>query len=117
MECLIAHKEYFRMENGHSCGAGDCKPASQVEGPQPTACGQGCNGRTCEDLKTPSAPVSRETDCSSIYCDPATATRRQLSPSERRMCFKCKTAKAEVGCCEELLKLLNLLRISRALFD
>ena len=103
---LFGHQAHIRMDNGHSCGAGTCKPAGQVEGQKVNGCGQGCNGGTCEDTKTPRTPVSTETDCSSIYCDPQTAAQRHLSPLERRMCFKCKTSKAEVGCCEDVMKTL-----------
>ena len=91
-----------RMENGHSCGARDCAPSCQVKHTQATGSAQGCNGDTCEDGKMSSAPVPQKTDCSSIYCDSATAAGRPLSPLERRKCFKC-TSKAEVQRCADLV--------------
>ena len=93
-----------KMENGHKACADTCRPDGQAETSQANGCGQGCNGGPCQDRKTPSAPAPKETDCSSIYCDPVTAAGRPLSALDRRMCFKCKTSKAEVGCCVDRCK-------------
>jgi len=89
------------MENGDSCGSGNCKPFSRADGPQATQCGQGCEGSGCQETNLSSAPIGRRIDCSSIYCDPASAARRTKLPSERKMCVKCKTSRAEVGCCSK----------------
>ena len=104
LKSLVAY--IARMENGHSCDAPVCAPACQVKQKQATDCGHGCNGGTCDNGKMPSAPVPREADCSSIYCDPAAAAGRPMSSLERRMCFKCKTAKAEVGCWADLVLMI-----------
>lgn len=90
----LSHEE--RMENGHTCASGACTVDRQPRDLQ-TACGQGCNGGNCDDNLQVSRPVVQGAECSSIYCDPVAAAGRPLAATERRMCFKCKTAKAEVG--------------------
>ena len=96
------------MENGHTPCADTCKPADLAEHSQANGCGQGCNGGTCQDRETPNAPTPRGTDCSSIYCDPVAAAGRPVSALERKMCFKCKTSKAEVRYCVDWRKLTTL---------
>lgn len=85
-----------RMQKGHTCASGACTIDRQPRDLQ-TACGQGCNGGNCDDALQVSPPVLQGAECSSIYCDPFAAAGRPLTATERRMCFKCKTAKAEVG--------------------
>ena len=93
-----------RMENGHTPVAQTVASLLVRESIlQANGCGQGCNGSTCQTCRRQVLPRLGKLTVQAYTAILSTTARRHLSALERKMCFKCKTSKAEVGYCVALV--------------